>query len=166
MYCPKIAPDLTSHIWLVLSKNCLVQSQFCLFYSSIFTFFCWKNHHVLSKNITWFCQFGVSYFFQFQLVLSKKQSCFVLVVSSFLVSFCPNFNLYLPTIQLNLLKNHHVLFKISPDFVKSLSCTVPYSTCAVQKLSCTEPMLTCTYRKFNLFCWKSHPCTVKHFHLI
>ncbi len=35
----------------------------------------------------------------------RKLSCYVPVVSSILVWYCPNFNLYIPTFQLNLLKN-------------------------------------------------------------
>ena len=40
----------------------------------------------------------------------RNSSCYVPVVSSILVSYCPNFNLSIPTFQLNLLQN--------------LSCTV------------------------------------------
>jgi len=35
----------------------------------------------------------------------RNSSCYVPVVSSILVSYCPNFNLSIPTFQLNLLQN-------------------------------------------------------------
>ena len=35
----------------------------------------------------------------------RNPSCYVRVVSSILVSYCPNFNLSIPTFQLNLLQN-------------------------------------------------------------
>ncbi len=53
--------------------------------------------------------------------------------------------------------------KISPDFVKSASCTVPISTCTVQKLSRTVPISTCTYPQFNLICWKNHHVLAHNF---
>jgi hypothetical protein len=46
--------------------------------------------------------------------------------------------------------------KISPDFVKSASRTVPISIRTVRKLSCTVLILTCTYPQFNLICRKNH----------
>ncbi len=46
--------------------------------------------------------------------------------------------------------------KISPDFVKSASRTVPISIRTVRKLSRTVPISTCTYPQFNLISWKNH----------
>ncbi len=98
LYCPKNSPKFVeSDSHHVSISTCTVQKLSPTVPISTCTypkinFFCWKNHHVLSRNFTWFCQIDVLYCPKFDLYCPK------------IVLYCPNFNLYLPTIQLNLLE--------------------------------------------------------------
>ena len=90
---------------------------------------------------------------QFRIVLSKN--CHVL----------SQFQL-VHTIQLNLLKNHHVLSKNFPYF-----CRIVYSYCPIFDLYCPKIVLCCS--NFNLYIpniqlilFKNSLCTVQKFHLI
>ncbi len=105
MYCPKISPDFVkSASWTVLSSTCTVQKSSCAVPILTCTYpqfklICWKNHHVLSHVESLSCTVP------FSTCTVQKSSCYVPVVSSILVSYCPNFNLSIPTFQLNLMKN-------------------------------------------------------------
>ena len=125
MYCPKIIPDFVesasctfpnltctvrlilshrnlvlSNICLVLSKICLVLSQFRLVRSQYSTYFDEKIIMNCPKIASYFVD-SASRTVPISTGNVQKLSCYVPVVSSFLVSYCPNFNLSIPTIQLN-----------------------------------------------------------------
>ena len=141
-----------SNIRLVLSAICLVLSQFRLVNSQYSTYFVEKIIMYCPKISSDFVK-SASLTVPISTSTVQKLSCYVPVVSSFLVSYYPNFNLYIPTIQLNWLKissctvqkNHLILSK--RYLVLSHN-----STCTVRKTSCPDPFTTCTYPKFNIFC--------------
>ena len=94
----------------------------------------------------------------------QKLSCYVPVVSSILVSYCPNFNLSIPTIQLNKQKKSSCTVQKITWFCQNIILYCPYSlTCTVQKTSCPDLFLTCTYPKFKLFCWCNHHVLFNNF---
>jgi hypothetical protein len=71
-------------------------------------------------------------------------SCHAPVVSSFFILFKTSVS-SLNTCYVHLVKLELITLscpKISPDFVKLASCTVPILTCTVQKLSCAVPIQT------------------------
>ncbi len=96
----------------------------------------------------------------------RKLSCYVPVVSSILVSYCPNFNLSIPTFQLNLLKNLSCTVQIY--YLILLNC---YLVLSHIRLVMSENCLVLTQfwlvrNQNSTFLLKKSSWTVQQFHLI
>ena len=143
-----------SNIQLVLSKIHLVLSKFWLVHN--IQLFCWKIIMYCPKISSNFVD-STSCTVPISTGTVRKLSCYVPVVSSFLVSYCPNFNLYIPTIQLKKLKNSLCTVQKNHLILSKCYLVLFYSsTCTVWKTSCPDPFSTCTYPTFKLFCWCNH----------
>ena len=79
MTCMNFSHCTVPNFHLILLNWLLVLSQLRLIDTQNLTYFVQKTHLVLSQIFTWFCQIGVFY--------------------------CPNFDIYIPKIHLNLSNN-------------------------------------------------------------
>ena len=86
----------------------------------------------------------------------QKLACYVPVVSSILISYCPNSNLYIPTFQLNFFENSYVRFKTN-----TWLCWILILYCPIFDLYCLKivsywPNFDLFVPKIQLFLLKSH----------
>ncbi len=82
----------------------------------------------------------------------RKLSCYVLVVSSILISYSPNINLCIPTFQLNLFENSSCTVQKIHLILLNCYIVLSYnSSCTVRKSSSTDPISTCLHPNYNFF---------------